>query len=112
MSTTVNWLSPARAARSGRADKRLYMLVLPATLLWGASAACWARSEAAFALAALAVAAVGSFTFGDLLFGSTGFSCGKVMAVGLSLGYGLTSVNTWYHVHDLQGGLSAFVGSD
>jgi hypothetical protein len=83
---------------------------LPAVLFAAAAISLDFGTEGAFAVSAFLTAAVGVTSFADLLFGHARINCAKTLAIGLTLGYGLTSFNTWWSVYDDPGGLSAFVG--
>jgi len=88
------------------------LLVYPAILLGTAVLAVGYQSSITFGITAFAIAFIGILAFGELLFGSSTINCGKVIAVGLSMAYGLTSFNTWWNVRDVVGGLPMFVEAD
>ena len=87
-----------------------YSIVLPCILAGAATGAIAFASEFAFGIAAIVISAVGIYGFADTLFGSRPLNCSKMIAIGLLLGYALTSVNTWYYARNLVVGMSGFVG--
>jgi len=103
LSISVGRLAPRR---------QLYGAVVPALLLGVALLAYLSQTEGMFAFAAFALGLISLYSFGDLLFGKSAISCGKIVAVGLLMEYGLTSLNTWFSIRGRSGSLSAFVEED
>jgi hypothetical protein len=113
MSTFANTVAPpVLSRRRAVSSRQLYMILFPTILLCVAAVAVDYDSDASFAVASFAIALISLFAFGDLMFGSSSINCGKIIAIGLSMGYGLSSFNTWWNVHDRAGGLSVFAGVD
>ena len=100
-------LPQSRAERS-----LLYGVIFPALLVFGGVLSEAFRTEAAFVFGAALISAVGVITFADLLFHRTRLSCGLAAGMGASLGYGLTSVNTWYYTYTSSISFTNFVGED